>query len=138
MRASLLAALLALAGHEGMAQRGPIARVAEEARHAWLEHAVDRLVAGSLEVLIQLPGTEPSAPVSRSQAAALLQDYLARFEEVAVEVRATREGERGTAYVELGRRYRVPGTQEVRTQTLLLSYQKLGVTWVLTELRISG
>ncbi len=137
MKAPLVVALLALAGHDGLAQGVPT-RVAEEARHAWLEHAVDRLLASSSQVLIQLPGTDPSAPVSRSQAAALLQDYLGRFEEVAVEVRTTREGERGTLYVELGRRYRVPGTQEVRNQTLFLSYQHMGGAWVLTELRISG
>jgi hypothetical protein len=105
-----------------------------------MDHGVDQLLASSSRVLIQLPGTNPSAAVGRSQAAALLRDYLVRFEEVAVEVRSTREaeGEGGMGYVELGRRYRVPGTQEVRSQTLLLGYRREGAVWALAELRISG
>ena len=38
-------------------------------------------------------------------------------------VRAAREVEPGRGYVELQRRYRVAGTQDVRTQSLLLGYR---------------
>ena len=50
---------------------------------------------------------------------------MVQGEEVETLVRAAREVETGRGYVELQRRYRVAGTQDVRQQSLLLGY-KLG------------
>ena len=43
----------------------------------------------------------------------------------------------GLGLVELSRRFRVVGTQEVQEQRVLLSYRASGNGWVLVELRIS-
>jgi hypothetical protein len=40
--------------------------------------------------------------------------------------------------VELERKYRIEGTQEVRTQSLLLGYREGRSGWVLVELRVVG
>jgi hypothetical protein len=53
-------------------------------------------------------------------------------------VRAAREVEAGRGYVELERRYKVAGTQEVRTQSLLLGYRVARSGWVLVVLRVVG
>ena len=83
------------------------------------------------------------APIRRphsgpAQAAALLADFLASAQEVETVVRAAREVEPGRGYVELQRRYRVAGTQDVRTQSLLLGYRLTRTGWSLVELRVVG
>ncbi|MGE5231648.1 MAG: hypothetical protein ACM3NS_07890, partial [Deltaproteobacteria bacterium] len=59
-------------------------------------------------------------------------------QEVETTVRSAREVEPGQGYVELQRLYRVSGTQEVRSQTLLLAYRRRPAGWTLVELRVSG
>jgi hypothetical protein len=113
-----------------------LAAAAEQARSAWLAHNAAGLVAGSPRLLIQLPGADPSAALGPAQAAALLTDFLASAQEVETVVRAARRVEPGRAYVELQRRYRVAGTQEVRTQSLLLGYRRARSGWMLVELRV--
>ncbi|MGH7703101.1 MAG: hypothetical protein ACREMO_08400 [Gemmatimonadales bacterium] len=120
------------------AQAPDLSTAGEAARSAWVAHQVDGLVGSTPRLLIRLPGADPSAPVGRSQAVALLRDYLRGFEEVETTVRETRVVDPGRGFVELRRRYRVAGTQEIREQALLLSYELGGAGWVLTELRISG
>ena len=87
---------------------------------------------------MQLPGADPSAALGPEQAAALLADFLASAQEVETTVRAAREVEPGRGYVELERRYRIAGTQEVRTQSLLLGYRVARTGWILVELRVVG
>ena len=111
---------------------------AELAREAWYAHDAAELVAGSPQLLVQLPGADPSAALPPPQAAALLTDFLAPAQEVETVVRAAREVEPGRGYVELQRRYRVAGTQEVRTQSLLLGYRLGRAGWRLVELRVVG
>ncbi|HET8649669.1 MAG TPA: hypothetical protein VFL95_06490 [Gemmatimonadales bacterium] len=111
---------------------------AEEARQAWQTHDLGALVASSPRVLVQLPGADPATALGRAQAEALLRDYLAPTRELGVEIRAAREVEPGRGYVELARRYQVEGTQEVRTQTLLLSFREGRAGWALVELRVVG
>ena len=84
------------------------------------------------------PGADPSAALGPAQAAALLADFLAPAQEVETVVRAAREVEPGRGYVELQRRYRVAGTQDVRTQSLLLGYRLARTGWSLVELRVVG
>ena len=110
----------------------------ENARLAWQRHDMAELVRSSSRVLVQLPGTEPSAPVTRQQAAALLTEQLKGYEEVSVQVQSVRELEGGRGVVELARVYRVAGTTGTRKQSVLLVYRKSGSRWELLEVRLSG
>jgi hypothetical protein len=119
-------------------ERAGLAAAAERARGAWFAHDAAGLVAGSPRLLVQLPGADPSTALPAAQAAALLADFLASAQEVQTAVRAAREVEPGRGYVELERRYRVAGTQEVRIQSLLLGYRLSRAGWSLVELRVVG
>ena len=87
--------------------------------------------------MVRLPGADPSGALGQAQAAALLRDFLAPTQEVETAVRSAQEVEPGRGYVELQRRYRVAGTQEVRSQTLLLAYRRGSDGWIMVELRVS-
>ena len=131
---------LALAMPAGAAAQDEhgLSEAAERARAAWSAHDASGLVASTPRLLVQLPGADPSVALGPEQAAALLQDFLATGEEVETVVRAAREVEAGRGYVELLRHYRVAGTQEVRTQSLLLGYRLARQGWILVELRVVG
>ena len=120
------------------AQDSALVRAAERARLAWLGHDAATLVANSPRLLIQLPGADPSVALGPDQAAALLANFLGPAQEVEAVVLAAREVEPGRGYVELQRRYRVAGTQNVRTQVLLLSYRQGPTGWTLIEFRVVG
>lgn len=120
-----------------MAQQG-LEQAASRARRAWLSHNPVALVANSPRLLIQLPGADPSVALGPAQAVALLADFLEPAQEVEVVVRAAREVEPGRGYVELQRRYRVSGTQDIRGQMLLFGYRLERGGWVLVELRVVG
>ena len=129
---------LLVAPRAGIAQADGLEQAAERARQAWFTHNPAALIANSPRVLIQLPGADPSVALGPAQAAALLADFLAASQEVEVLVRAARQVEPQRGYVELQRRYRVAGTQDVRTQVLLLGYRQDQVGWTLVELRAVG
>jgi hypothetical protein len=138
-RLMILAALLLPWSVTGAQEPVPaLTAAAELARDAWYSHDAAGLVADSPQLLVQLPGADPSAALPPPQAAALLADFLASAQEVATVVRAAREVEPGRGYVELQRRYRVAGTQEVRIQSLLLGYRLGRTGWSLVELRVVG
>ena len=137
MHRLLTALFLAVLAVRAEAQ-SPLADAAERARSAWTSHDVGSLVADSPRLLVQLPRTDPSVALGPDQAAALLEDFLAQANEVETTVKAAREVEEGRGYVELLRKYRIEGTQEVRTQTLLLGYREGRSGWVLVELRVVG
>ena len=120
------------------AQAPELDREADKARRAWFTHEASALVAGTSRVQIRLPGADPSGAIGPEQAAALLRDFMASAEEVETVTRSAREVEPGRGYVELQRRYRVSGTQDVRSQTLLLGYRMGPSGWVLVELRVGG
>ena len=124
--------------HVSTAQDSALVRAAERARLAWLGHDAATLVANSPRLLIQLPGADPSVALGPDQAAALLANFLGPAQEVEAVVLAAREVEPGRGYVELQRRYRVAGTQNVRTQVLLLSYRQGPTGWTLIEFRVVG
>jgi hypothetical protein len=130
--------LLLLLPVAGKAQENGLDQAAEAARRAWLAHEPAALIGGSPRVLIQLPGADPSIALGPAQAAALLADFLAPAQEVEVSVRAARQVEPGRGYVELRRRYRVAGTQDVRSQVLLLGYRRGLSGWSLVEFRVVG
>jgi len=133
-----LMVLLALLPSVLRAQSGDLDREAERARRAWYSHDAGALVEHSPRLVVRLPAADPSGALGQAQAAALLRDFLARTQEVEVTVRSAREVEPGQGYVELQRRYRVSGTQEVRSQTLLLAYRRGPAGWTLVELRVSA
>jgi hypothetical protein len=134
-----LTALALLASVPAMrAQTPALDAAADRARTAWLGHDAAALVAESPRLLVQLPGTDPSVALGPAQAAALLDDFMVQATEVETTVRAARVVEAGRGYVELERKYRSQGTQEVRTQSLLLGYRETRAGWVLVELRVVG
>jgi hypothetical protein len=133
----LIAVALLLPGSPAEAQgQRSLSDAAEAARAAWFDHDASGLVAESPRLQVQLPGTDPSAALGPAQAAALLSDFLASAQEVETVVRAAREVEHDRGYVELLRRYRVSGTQDVRSQSLLLGYRLTRTGWSLVELRV--
>jgi hypothetical protein len=134
----LMACALAGIATPGVAQTKDLGAAAEGARQAWLAHDAATLVANSPRLLIQLPGADPSVALGPAQASALLADFVAPAQEVEVVVRAAREVEPGRGYVELQRQYRVAGTQNVRSQSLLLGYRLDETGWSLVEIRVVG
>jgi hypothetical protein len=120
------------------AQDSALVQAAERARKAWLGHDASTLVANSPRLVIQLPGADPSVALGPDQAAALLANFMGPAQEVEAVVLAAREVEAGRGYVELQRRYKVAGTQNVRTQVLLLSYRQGPRGWSLIEFRVVG
>ena len=76
------------------------------------------------------PGPAPRrgtiGALPRSQAVALLASYLHDYEEVAVSVVAVQATTGSKGIVRLTRRYRVPGTDDTRSQSILLGYELRG------------
>jgi hypothetical protein len=138
LRGILMGLALLFGSTPGRAQELRLEDAAARARQAWMAHDAVALVAESPSLLVQLPGADPSVALGPDQAAALLRDFFAQAQEVECEVRAAREVEPGRGYVELRRGYRIPGTQETRTQSLLLGYRHGKAGWVLVELRVVG
>jgi hypothetical protein len=136
----MLLLILTLVGvpRAASAQESRLDQAAERARRAWIAHNPAALIANSPRVLIQLPGADPSVALGPAQAAALLGDFLAPSQEVEVVIRAARQVEPERGYVELQRRYRVTGTQDVRSQVLLLGYRQDRTGWTLVEFRVVG
>jgi hypothetical protein len=132
----LLAVILAPVAAAG--QQKALTEAAEEARAAWFEHDARGLVADAPRLLVQLPGADPSIALGPAQAAALLTDFMVQGQEVETMVRAAKEVEPGRGYVELQRRYRIAGTEDVRVQSLLLGYRLVRTGWRLVELRVVG
>jgi hypothetical protein len=134
----LMVAMLVAFPVTGVSQENGLDQAAERARQAWRSHDAAALVANSPRLLLQLPGAEPSVALGRAQATALLADFLAADQEVEILIRAAKEVEPGRGYVELQRRYRIAGTQDVRSQVLLLGYRLEQNGWSLVELRVVG
>lgn len=128
----------AVFGAPARAQAPELDKEADKARRAWYTHDPSALVAGTSRVQIRLPGADPSGAIGPEQAAALLRAFMAAADEVETVTRSAREVEPGRGYVELQRKYRVSGTQDVRSQTLLLGYRMGPSGWVLVELRVGG
>ena len=138
MRRVLIAVMLAAFPAWVQAQGSDLRDAAERARQAWVAHDASALVAESPRLVIQLPGAEPSVALGPRQAAALLADFQASSQEVETLIRAAREVGSRRGYVELERKYRVAGTQNIRVQILLLGYRRLEDGWTLVEFRVVG
>ena len=138
MRHLLILLAVALAPVAAAGQQNALTEAAEQARAAWFEHDARALVADAPRLLVQLPGADPSIALGPAQSAALLTDFMVQGQEVETVVRAAKEVEPGRGYVELQRRYRIAGTEDVRVQSLLLGYRLLRTGWRLVELRVVG
>lgn len=112
-----------------------LSEAAERAKQAWSAHDAQALVGQSSNIVLQIPGADPSSPLGRSQAIELLRRYFRPVEERGLDLTAIREVEPGKGFVELTRRYVVTGTAELRRETLYLGYRLLGREWRLVELR---
>lgn len=112
-----------------------LSAAAERAKRALSEHDAQALVGQSSNVVLQIPGADPSSPLGRPQAIELLRRYLRPAEERGLDVTTIREVEPGRGFIELKRRYVVAGTAELRQETLYLGYRLLGGEWRLVELR---
>jgi hypothetical protein len=127
------AALLAMA--LPTAAQSALPEAAERAKQAWLAHDPQALVGQSSNLVLQIPGADPSSPLGRAQAIELLRRYLRPVEERGLDVTVIREVEPGKGFVELARRYVVTGTTELRRETLFLGFRLQGGRWALAELR---
>jgi len=130
-------ALLALAALPALPAYGQstLSDAARRAQQALSAHNAEALVGSSSNVVLQIPGADPSSPLGRSQAIELLRRYFRPAEERGLDVTAIREVEPGKGFVELTRRYVVAGTTELRHETLFLGYRLQGRDWRLVELR---
>jgi hypothetical protein len=131
----LAAALLAMAPPAHAAAQATLREAAERAKQAWLAHDPQALVGQSSNLVLQIPGADPSSPLGRAQAVELLRRYLRPVEERGLDVTAIRDVEPGKGFVELTRRYVVAGTTELRRETLFLGFRLQGGRWALAELR---
>jgi len=134
MRRTLWVMGLSLAAAPLGAQ-GSLAQAAEAARVAWLAHDPQSLVGQSASVVLQIPGADPSSPLGRAQAVELLRRHLRTANERSLAVTSLREVEPGKGFVELDRRYVVPGTADERREAVFLGFRRAGNRWVLSELR---
>ena len=134
MRLSWLAliALLAVSTADG---QSTLSAAAERAKRALSAHDAQALVGQSSNIVLQIPGADPSSPLGRPQAVELLRRYLRPAEERGLDVTTIREVEPGKGFIELTRRYVVSGTAELRHETLYLGYRLLDGEWRLVELR---
>ena len=112
-----------------------LSAAAQRAKQALSAHDAQSLVGQSSNVVLQIPGADPSSPLGRPQAVELLRRYLRSAEERGLDVTTIREVEPGRGFIELTRRYVVAGTAELRRETLYLGYRRVDGEWRLVELR---
>jgi hypothetical protein len=125
-----------MAGVATVAQaQATLSDAAARAKDAWRAHDAEALVGRSSNIVLQIPGADPSSPLGRPQAIELLRRYFRPSDERGLDVTAIREVEAGRGFVELSRRYVVTGTSEERHETLFLGYRLIGREWRLVELR---
>jgi hypothetical protein len=134
-----------------LSAQSDLGAIATAAASAWQRHAFGEFVSEG-RIQVTLPGGAPSTPVAAEQAEALLRSYVQGAVEVGVSVTNSSLVGGEAAYVELARRFRAEGSQELRTETILLAYRRnrlatppeTGLTtppdggWVLTEVRALG
>jgi hypothetical protein len=127
--------LLAVALSSRLAAQATLSAAADRAKQAWSAHDPEGLVGKSSNIVLQIPGADPSSPLGRAQAIELLRRYMRPAEERGLDIATIREVEAGKGFVELTRRYVVAGTSELRRETLFLGYRLQSDEWRLVELR---
>ena len=136
----VLAALMLSAGPARAQAPGDLTAAGESARAAWEKRDFGALIGSGTRIQLRLPGADPSAAVGQAQAVALLRAYVRGTLEVELQVESAKEVGPDRAFVELRRRYRVEGTDEVRTEGVLLGYRRAKGDggWRLAELRVAA
>lgn len=127
--------MLAVALSSRLAAQATLSAAADRAKQAWSDHDPEALVGKSSNIVLQIPGADPSSPLGRAQAIELLRRYMRPAEERGLDIATIREVEAGKGFVELTRRYVVAGTSELRRETLFLGYRLQKDEWRLVELR---
>lgn len=135
-RGMLLGVLLCLFAPAVAAAQTTLAAAAERARRAWQAHHPEELVGRSPRLTLSLPAMAPADALEPAQATALFRELFSRGTELETVIRAVRTTGAGEGYVELRRRFRLAGTQEVAQQTVLLAFRLSGEQWLLAEVRV--
>jgi hypothetical protein len=135
---ALVAVLAGLgAGPRPVAAQANLDQVVATAQEAWLAHEVSDLVSGSDTVRLRIPGIAPSASLRPGQAARLLEQYLKSTEELSFDESGRSELASDHVYAEMQRVYVVKGTDEERTETVLLGFRRVDGKWRLREVRVT-
>src|SRR2546428_4404 len=79
--------------------------------------------------------SRPRTPCARGRPVELLRRHLRTANGRSLAVMTLREVEPGKGFVELDRRYVVPGTADERREAVFLGFHRAGNRWVLSELR---
>jgi hypothetical protein len=127
--------VLLVGGAAPLTAQRTLQQAAQAAVAGWLTHDAEAVVGQGGRVVLQIPGADPSAAVSRAQAVALVARYLRPADERGLDIVAIREVEDGWGVVELERRYVVRGTDDERRETVFLGFRRESARWVLAELR---
>ena len=109
----------------------------DQAKSAWIGHDYRALLAASDTVRLQLPGVGNAPSVRPSQAARVLEEYLAYATEVSFELRFLRVVNADHAYAEMVRVYVVRGTTDERVETVFLGFRRVDGDWRIREVRVA-
>ena len=124
MRALLISLALLLTSTAASSQQMQLTEAAEQCPAGLVRSRCTRAGGGQLPgSWCSFPGPIRPSPWGRRRRPRCSPDFMVQGEEVETVVRAAREVEPGRGYVELHRSYRIAGTQDVRTQSLLLGYR---------------
>lgn len=134
-RAIRLAGLLGLLTSP-LAAQSTLAAAAERARRAWQAQQPAELIGRTDRVTISMPGVVPSEALGAAQASAMFREVFAKATELETTIQQLTEVTPDEGSVELRRRFRPAGTQEVRRQVVLLAFRKRAGTWLLQEVRL--
>lgn len=130
-------AILVAVGLAGQPDSG-LASVIALAQDAFRRRDFHLLLDPRLPVRVELPSLPAAAPLRGGAAAAALQSILRRTEDVEIWPLGSGEIERGSAYVELRRRFRAAGTNRDKLQRILLSVRLVDGRWRVVEILLSA
>ncbi len=137
LAAVTIVAVVLMSGPRPAVAQATLDQVVASAQAAWLSHEVSELVSGSDTVRLRIPGIAPSASLKPGQAARLLEQYLKPAEELSFDESGRRELASDHVYAEMQRVYVVKGTDEERTETVMLGFRRVDGTWLLREVRVT-
>lgn len=131
----LLAGLALAAPQPGTARADSLLIAARRATAQWMHHDFTGLVGTGQDIMVHLPGAEPSAPLRPSQAATLLRTFAEGADELGLTVLVARNVDPDRAYVEAQRVYQARGTTVTHSQTLYFGFRRIGMSYRLVEVR---
>ena len=131
----IIAYVLLMLASASARQASTLSPAAAAVQRAWLAHDAQAIVEHSPNLVLQIPGADPSSPMGRAQAAELLRRYFTGRQERRLDISSIRELEADKGFVELERRYVVTGTDDERHETLFLGFRRQQGQWLLLELR---